>query len=218
MALPLEIDVANGQPSDLIIEANMRDLARYALICQDVGLVPIVEPDISLKGTHDLEQAVAINVKVQSELYKAMLDHGVYMEGTTLKPNLINPGKSCPTPYTVEEIGQANIDVLRRCFPIAMPGANYLSGGQSLADAAARLSATNRAKGNSPWNLSFSWSAALQMPLFELCRGHGDLRLEEMSALYLDELKIAGAAARGEYEPQGDEGAHVPPTNVSAMA
>ena len=78
---PLEIDVAAGQPSDLVIEANMRDLARYALICQAEGLVPIVEPDISLQGCHTLEQAVAINVKVQSCLYKAMLDHGVYMEG-----------------------------------------------------------------------------------------------------------------------------------------
>jgi hypothetical protein len=76
---PLEIDVAAGQPSDLVIEANMRDLARYALICQAEGLVPIVEPDIALKGDHDLETAVRVNVKVQSELFKAMLDHGVYM-------------------------------------------------------------------------------------------------------------------------------------------
>ena len=76
---PIEIDVAAGQPSDLVIEANMRDLARYALICQAEGLVPIVEPDISLTGDHDLETAVRVNVKVQSELFKAMLDHGVYM-------------------------------------------------------------------------------------------------------------------------------------------
>ena len=83
---PLEIDVAAGQPSDLVIEANMRDLARYALICQAEGLVPIVEPDISLKGDHDLETAVRVNVKVQSELFKAMLDHGVYMAGL-LRPH-----------------------------------------------------------------------------------------------------------------------------------
>lgn len=77
---PLVIDEANGQPSDFVIEANMADLARYALICQDVGLVPIVEPDVSMAGTHTLEAAVAINTKIQAALYKHMLEHGVFME------------------------------------------------------------------------------------------------------------------------------------------
>jgi hypothetical protein len=111
---PIEINVAAGQPSDLIIEMNMQDLARYALICQAEGLVPIVEPDVSLKGDHDLATAVAINTKIQATLFKAMLDHGVYMEGAVLKSNIVNPGKSCPTPYTAEQIGQANLDVFRR--------------------------------------------------------------------------------------------------------
>jgi fructose-bisphosphate aldolase class I len=207
---PLTIDVEAGQPSDMVIQANMNDLARYALICQDEGLVPIVEPDISLVGDHDLETAVYINVKVQSTLYKAMLDHGVFMEGAILKSNMVNPGKDCPIPYSVEEIAQANIDVLRRCFPIALKSANFLSGGQSLEDAAARLSVINKIKGDSPWNLSFSWSAALQMPLFQLCKETGELQLEAMSALYSKELKVAAAAARGEYEVKGTDGAHVP--------
>lgn len=215
---PITIDVDAQQPTDLVIEANMRDLARYALICQDEGLVPIVEPDVSLSGTHDLEEAVMINVKIQSELYKAMLDHGVYMEGSMLKPNIINPGKKCPKAYTLEEIAEANIAVLRRCFPIAMRGANYLSGGQSLADAAARLSAINKAKGDSPWNLSFSWSAALQMPLFELCRGKGELDIPAMEKLYLEELAVAGAAARGEHEPAPGEGDHAAYVEEKATA
>ena len=132
---PLEIDVAAGQPSELTIETNMKDLARYALICQDVGLVPIVEPDISLKGDHDLETAVRVNVKVQSMLFKSMLDHGVYMEGALLKSNMVNPGKKCKTKYTVDELAVANLQVFRRCFPTAMVSANFLSGGQSLEDA-----------------------------------------------------------------------------------
>ena len=78
------IDVAKGCPTDLAIRANMHDLARYALICQSEGLMPIVEPDISLSGTHTLEQAIDINIRVQSELFKAMIDHGVYMQGSTL--------------------------------------------------------------------------------------------------------------------------------------
>lgn len=206
---PLHIDVEAGQPSDVTINANMEDLARYALICQDEGLVPIVEPDLSLNGTHDLETAVRVNIKVQSVLYKAMLDHGVYMEGALLKSNMVNPGKRCEKNYSVTEIAQANIDVLRRCMPVAIRSANFLSGGQSLEDAAARLSVMNQLKGNFPVNLSFSWSAAIQMPLFELCRGHGGLRLEEMGNLYLDELKIASAAAQGELEFSAGDGDHV---------
>lgn len=129
----------------------------------------------------------------------------------------MNPGRDCPEAYSVAEIAEANLAVLRRCFPVAMPGANFLSGGQSLGDAAARLSAMNRLKGPAPWNLSFSWSAALQMPLFELCRGTGELQLEAMEALYLAELAVAGAAARGEYEPQPGEGDHRP-AGVAAPA
>jgi fructose-bisphosphate aldolase class I len=201
--------ITPSAPSDFVIESNMRDLARYALICQDEGLVPIVEPDIVMKGDHDLETAVAVNVKVQSALYKAMLEHGVYMEGSILKTNLVNPGLSCPTTYTAEEIGKANITTLRRVMPVAIPGVNFLSGGQSLENAAARLNEVNKAKGNSPWNLSFSWSAALQMPLFELCRGKdGALPISEMGALYTKELEIASKAACGKHTPQAGEGNH----------
>ena len=206
---PMDIDIANGQPSELTIETNMKDLARYALICQDVGLVPIVEPDISLKGDHDLETAVRVNLKVQSMLFKSMVDHGVYMEGALLKSNMVNPGKKCPINYTVDELAIANLQVFRRCFPTAMVSANFLSGGQSLEDACARLDAINKHKtAKDPWNLSFSWSAALQMPLFELCRGKTELPLKEMGELYIAELEKAGAAALGTYNRNGKEGDH----------
>lgn len=159
---PLQIDEAHGQPSDLVIRANMDDLARYALICQDVGLVPIVEPDVSMSGTHSLEAAVAINTDIQSYLYRSLLEHGVFMEGCILKSNLVNPGKKCPTPYSVTDIAQANLDVFRRVMPVAVRSANYLSGGQSLEDAAARLSVMNQLNKKAgakalPVNLSFSW-------------------------------------------------------------
>jgi len=196
-------------PSDMVIESNMRDLARYALICQDEGLVPIVEPDIVMKGDFDLETAMAVNVKVQSSLYKAMLEHGVFLEGSILKTNMVNPGLSCPQSYTVEQIAEANIRTLKRVMPVAIRGVNFLSGGQRLEDAAARLSAMNKQKGNSPWNISFSWSAALQFPLFDLCKGKGGaMPLKEMSELYLKELGIASAAAKGQHSFQAGEGAH----------
>ena len=206
---PMEIDASNGQPSDLTIEANMRDLARYALICQAEGLCPIVEPDISLKGDHDLETAVRVNVKVQAELFHQMNLHGVYLEGAVLKSNMVNPGKECKTGYTVEEIAEANLQVFRRCFPTAMVTANFLSGGQSLEDASARLDAINKQKGpKDPWNLSFSWSAAIQMPLFQLCKGKDGLQLDAMGELYMKELKIASAAALGKHERKKGEGDH----------
>jgi fructose-bisphosphate aldolase, class I len=214
---PLVIDVAKGCPTDLAIRANMHDLARYALICQSEGLMPIVEPDISLSGLHTLEQAVDINIRVQSELFKAMIDHGVYMAGTTLKPNIVNPGKDCKQYYSVEEIAEANIFVFEQCFPVAMKGCNYLSGGQTLEQAAARLSAINRANRKGPWNLSFSWSQALQLPLMDLCKGTGELQLDAMSALYVEELKVASAAAKGEYDWKPGHGDHVVAQPVPAL-
>ncbi|CEM17675.1 unnamed protein product [Vitrella brassicaformis CCMP3155] len=215
---PLVIDVAKGCPTDLAIRANMQDLARYALICQSEGLMPIVEPDISLSGSHGLEIAVEVNIRVQSGLFKAMVDHGVYLQGSTLKPNIVNPGRDCPKPYTVDEIAEANLFVLEQSFPVAMKGANYLSGGQDLTAAAARLNAINRlkkAKGSGPWNLSFSWSQALQLPLLELCRGKGALQLDEMAGLYLKELEIAGQAARGEWQAAEGDGDHKGSSSVS---
>ena len=119
---PLVIDMAKGCPTDLAIRANMHDLARYALICQSEGLMPIVEPDISLSGSHTLEEAVDVNIRVQAELFKAMIDHGVYMPGSTLKPNIVNPGRNCPKSYTVEEIAEANVYVFENAFPVAMKG------------------------------------------------------------------------------------------------
>ncbi|CAL1155458.1 unnamed protein product [Cladocopium goreaui] len=198
------LQISRWGPSRLAIEANMNDLARYALICQDEGLVPIVEPDIVMKGEHDLETAMAVNIEVQSTLYKAMLEHGVYMEGTILKTNLVNPGLSCDTDYSVEEIAMANTAVLRRTMPVAIRGVNFLSGGQTLEGAAARLNAINQVKnrmGRMPWNISFSWSWALQAPLLDLCKGKGGkIPLKEMSELYLQELAIASAAAQGKYK------------------
>lgn len=214
---PLAI-TAEGCPTDLAINSNMLDLARYALICQDEGLVPIVEPDIVMNGDHTLETAVAVNTQVQSTLYKAMLDHGVYMEGAIMKTNLVNPGKSCKNSYTVEDIAEANLTVLRRVMPTAIAGVNFLSGGQSLENAAARLNAINKAKTDKdPWNLSFSWSWALQAPLFKLCEGQGGkMPISEMGDLYLKELAIASSAALGKHEAKAGEGAHNPPQMANA--
>ena len=145
-----------------------------------------------------------------------MIQHGVYMEGCTLKPNIVNPGKSCPQAYTVDQIAEANLFVLAQSFPTAMPGLNYLSGGQSLAVAAARLSCINKLKnedlrGRYPWNISFSWSQALQLPLLNLCRESKTFDFDRMGFLYVEELRIARDASLGKYDWGFGEGDHIPP-------
>jgi fructose-bisphosphate aldolase class I len=212
---PLDIDIAAGKPSQLAIECNMRDQARYALICQSEGFVPIVEPDLVLKGTHTLEDAVEINVRVNNLLFQAMAEHGVHLDGAILKVNMVNAGKDCSQAYSFEQIADANLRTLRRALPVSVRSVNYLSGGQTLRDAAARLDAINRLKAKrggdryAPWNLSYSWSAAVQLPLFELCRdaalerdAASGLPLAAMAAAYVTNLKIASAAAKGELQQE----------------
>jgi fructose-bisphosphate aldolase class I len=193
---PLEIDLAAGRPTRIVMEENMRDLARFALISQAEGLVPLVEPDVVMVGTHDLEAAVAINTEILGILFAHLREIGVYLEGIILKTNMVLPGKNCPKSYTAEEIGLANVETLRRTLPTAVPGVNYLSGGQALGNAVNNLQAINDAKGaKDVWNLSFSWSAAIQMPLFELIKeGKGGLDeqgIQKLSDAYVASLHRA---------------------------
>ncbi|KNC74783.1 fructose-bisphosphate aldolase class-I [Sphaeroforma arctica JP610] len=195
---PFTIDAETGRPTAIAIEANMRDLARVALISQAEGMVPIVEPDVVMQGTHDLPTAVAINTQIHATLYKAMLDHGVYMEGCILKTNMVTPGLSYPVSYTKQDIAAACLTVLKRTMPVSIRSCNYLSGGQALHVACARLGAIQALKGNCPWNISFSWSAALQLPLLDLCKGTTlQDALPSMASLYLEELQLACAASKG---------------------
>ena len=204
---PLTIDVAAGTPSALAIETNCRDLARYALICQAEGLVPIIEPDLVLKGAHSLEDAVEANARVLGELVRGMQDYGVHLPGTLLKTNLVNCGKDCEPQASVGEIADANLRVLRRVLPVAIASVNYLSGGLSLDRATAILSGLNhmkRARGGdkyAPWNLSFSWSSCIQLPLFDLCKSEAKdesgLPRAAIQKLYVENLLKARAAALG---------------------
>lgn len=206
---PLTIDVAQGTPSALAIETNMRDLARYALICQAEGLVPIVEPDLVLKGDHSLEDAVEANARVNMELFRACADYGVYLEGCILKTNLVNAGKDGATDYSLEDIADANLRMLRRVLPVAVKTVNYLSGGQDLEQASSRLAAINDLKKKrggdkyAPWNLSFSWSACIQLPIFQLCKTEkadaSGLPRAAMQALYVKNLAVARDAALGKH-------------------
>lgn len=152
-------------------------------------------------------------MRIQAALFQAMREHGVYLEGTILKVNMVNPGLSCPTPYSVDDIAQANMKMLHDCVPVSVPTVNFLSKGQDLRKAAARLSTINKVgqQGKCPWNLSFAWASAFQTPMLEMCRGKPELPISEMGDLYAKNLKIASAAATGVHERMGKEGSFQPP-------
>eukprot|EP00667_Euglena_gracilis_P015253 EG_transcript_15855 len=188
-------------PSELAVQICCTDLARYALICQENGLVPIVEPDVAMVGDHDLERAIEVNTHVLATLYKALHDHGVFLEGTLLKPNMVLPGKGCPAQYSDAERGVATVTVLRRTVPAAVPSIHFLSGGQSPEEASANLNAINQAKarlGRCPWQLSFSFSRAIQEPVLEVWAGQpGNAALAQ--AELRRQLTNHTRAVRGEY-------------------
>ena len=149
-------------PSALAIMENANVLARYASICQQNGIVPIVEPEILPDGDHDLKHCQYVTEKVLAAVYKALSDHHVYLEGTLLKPNMVTPGHACTQKFSSEEIAMATVTALRRTVPPAVPGVTFLSGGQSEEEASINLNAINKCPLLKPWALTFSYGRALQ--------------------------------------------------------
>jgi fructose-bisphosphate aldolase class I len=155
------IDIGAGIPTANCIKANMHALARYAALCQEESIVPIVEPEVLMDGDHDTGRCYEVTEWVLKALYTELDEAHVKLEGTVLKPNMIVPGKKCAKRATVEEVAEKTVRVLKACVPAAVPGIAFLSGGQSDEDATAHLDAMNRIKGL-PWRLTFSYGRALQ--------------------------------------------------------
>lgn len=168
----LKIDQSKGWPSQLAIEENANVLARYASICQSNGLVPIVEPEILMDGSHNLEAAMGVNERVLAAVYKRLADYNVYLEGTLLKPNMVCQGVDCPQKYSAKEIALATVTVLRRTVPAAVPGITFLSGGQSELEATANLNEINSVQLLRPWALTFSYGRALQHSVIQKWKGN----------------------------------------------
>ena len=158
----LRINTSNGQPSDLSIAENAHGLARYAVICQENGLVPIIEPEILVDGTHTIDECAAASERVFAGVVKACTDNGVLWEGSLLKPNMITPGTECTTKVSASEIGWKTVRTLQRTIPSSCQGVMFLSGGQSEEEASENLNAMNKLDTKKPWNLSFSFGRALQ--------------------------------------------------------
>lgn len=167
------IDIGQGLPTHNSIHANAHALARYAALCQEGGLVPIVEPEVLMEGSHDIDTCMKVSEWALNELYRELYYAGVVLEGTILKPNMVVSGKDCAKQASREEVAEKTVTVLKRCVPSAVPGIAFLSGGQSDEDATAHLHYMN-AIGNLPWKLTFSYGRALQAAALKTWKGKAD--------------------------------------------
>ena len=193
------IAVGDGIPSRASIEANAHALGRYAALCQEAGLVPIVEPEVLMDGAHTLDRCSEVTEEVLRAVFHQLYIQGVVLEGMILKPNMVLPGLTCPKQETVDEVADATVRCLLRSVPAAVPGIAFLSGGQSAELASARLSAMNlRFKTRLPWALAFSFARAIQQPALEIWRGEDSNVVAAQRALY-HRASCNRAARRGEY-------------------
>lgn len=193
------IAVSDGLPSRGCIEANAQALARYATLCQEAGLVPIVEPEVLMDGDHTLERCFAVTELSLRIVFNQLYTQRVLLEGMILKPNMVLPGLTCPKQESVTDVADATVKCLLRAVPAAVPGIAFLSGGQPSELASARLNAMNvRFKSQLPWGLTFSFARAIQQPALEIWQGQEANVLAAQQALY-HRAKCNWAARRGEY-------------------
>jgi fructose-bisphosphate aldolase class I len=192
------ITIAAGIPSRACIWANCHALARYAALCQEQGLVPIVEPEVLMDGSHTLTRCAEVTEETLAALFNELHRLRVDLAGTILKPNMVLPGKDCARQESVEEVADATVSVLRKTVPPALPGIAFLSGGQTAELASARLNAIHVSHPNLPWTVTFSYSRATQQPALDLWKGKEENVAEAQKAL-LHRARCNGAARKGEY-------------------
>jgi len=193
------IAIGEGIPSRSCIEANAHALARYAALCQEAGLVPVVEPEVLMDGDHTLEQCRAATEEVLRTVFNQLNSQRVLLEGMILKTNMVLPGLTCPTQASMDEVANLTMKSLWRTVPAAVPGIAFLSGGQSAELASARLNVMNlRFKSQLPWALSFSFARAIQQPALEIWRGE-EANVKAAQQALIHRAKCNRAARRGEY-------------------
>lgn len=192
--------IERHNPTRLGIKANAEVLARYAAICQSVGIVPIVEPEVLIDGDHTQGRCFEVTEAVQHAVFHALHRYGVILEYTVLKPSMVVPGKEHKTRATPEAVATQTIRQLRRSVPAAVPSINFLSGGQTPEEATANLNAINAAYPGSPWELSFSYGRALQQPVLQAWQGKA-ANVEAAQLALLKRARLNGAARTGSYTP-----------------
>ncbi len=198
------IAIDDHLPSAAGVAVNAHALARYAALCQEAGLVPIVEPEVLMTGEHTLQRCADVSAQALHEVFAQLHVQRVLLEGLLLKPNMVLPGLACAHQNTVDEVADATVTCLLRAVPAAVPGIAFLSGGQSAELASARLNAMNRRfRTRLPWALTFSFSRAIQQPALDLWRGQPGNVQQAQHALQ-HRAACNRAARRGEYAAAAD--------------
>ena len=193
------IAIGRGIPSWGCMDANAHALARYAALCQEAGLAPIIEPEVLMDGDHTLEHCRKVTDEVLRTVFNALFAQRVLLEGMILKPNMVLPGTDCSKQAEIEEVAEATVACLLRAVPAAVPAIAFLSGGQSAELASARLNAMNvRFKSRLPWALAFSFARAIQQPALEIWQGQQTNVWAAQKALY-HRVRCNMAARNGEY-------------------
>lgn len=189
--------ISDTNPTSLGLRANAEMLARYAAVCQSLGVVPIVEPEVLIDGDHSIERSAEVNEQVWHAVFHALHQHGVVLEWMILKPSMVTPGKSVG-PAAPEQVAEYTLRTLRRAVPAALPSINFLSGGQTPEEATANLNALNLLRDRAPWQLSISYGRALQEPALKAWGGKADNRGAAQQAL-LKRARLNSLARQGEY-------------------
>jgi fructose-bisphosphate aldolase class I len=192
------IDIGDGIPSYSCIITNAHALARYAALCQEEGIVPIVEPEVLMDGGHDIDRCQPITEWVLKTVYEQLYYQKVQLEGTVLKPNMVVPGKKSAKRASVEEVAERTVRVLKACVPAAVPGIAFLSGGQSDEEATAHLDAINRI-GDLPWKVTFSYGRALQAPVQKTWAGKSE-NVAAAQRAFAHRARMNGLAALGQWK------------------
>ena len=196
------IHIGDGYPTPTGIEANAHGLARYARICQEGGLVPVVEPEVLMDGGHDIDTCQRVTEATLDAVFAALKAYGVALEGMILKPNMVIAGSDCQVQAGTDEIAAKTVATLRRCVPAAMPGITFLSGGQTEVEATVNLGAMNAQFGPNPWKLSFSYGRALQASALKAWGGKAENEAAARDAL-LQRARLNGQACAGTYAGEG---------------
>src|SRR5271166_2512562 len=200
------IDIGAGVPTSYAIEANAAALARYAALCQEAGIVPIVEPEVLMDGDHPLERCEEVTNRVLQTVFSHLFAARIFLEGMVLKPNMVVAGKKCAQKASAEQVAEATVRTLKRHVPCAVPGIAFLSGGQSPTEATVHLNLINAA-GPLPWALTFSYGRALQDNALRAWGGNPAAFAMGQKALF-NRAKLNGLAAGGVYKASMESSAN----------
>ncbi len=192
------IDIGSGIPTRNCIRANAHALARYAALCQNAQIVPIVEPEVLMDGDHDIDRCFSVTEHVLHAVFSELYEAHVMLEGIVLKPNMVIPGKKCAKRASVEQVAEQTVMLLKLCVPAAVPGIAFLSGGQSDEEATAHLDAMNKI-GTLPWNLTFSYGRALQAAPQKAWSGKSE-NVAAAQRAFAHRARMNGLAALGQWK------------------